>query len=158
MNRVYPETPLVGVGCLVIDRDGRILLVKRAYPPGEGKWSIPGGHLELGEDIVEAAVRELEEETRVKAEPRGIVNVDTLIVRDRDNKIKYHYVLIDVLMVNPKGDPEPSGDVLEVGYYTLEDSLKLDLTRSVRGLVEKIIRGLIYIDRPIRHERYEYIE
>jgi len=81
------KLPKVGVGCLVLDEQGKVLLVRRAYPPGAGKWSIPGGHVELGEDLVEAATRELKEETGVEAEPVGVVNVDTLIVYDERENI-----------------------------------------------------------------------
>ena len=62
MKREYPDSPLVGVGAIIIE-DGRVLLVKRGHPPLEGEWSIPGGVLELGETLREAAVREAREET-----------------------------------------------------------------------------------------------
>jgi ADP-ribose pyrophosphatase YjhB (NUDIX family) len=57
MQREYPEVPLVGVGAIIIE-DGRVALVKRAHPPLDGEWSIPGGVLEVGELVREAAVRE----------------------------------------------------------------------------------------------------
>ncbi|NOZ30825.1 MAG: NUDIX domain-containing protein, partial [Crenarchaeota archaeon] len=87
MKRTYPEMPLVGVGALVI-RDGKILLVKRKYPPGKGRWSIPGGHVEVNESILEAARRELLEETGIEGDPLGVVNVDDAIIYDDDGKIK----------------------------------------------------------------------
>ena len=62
MKREYPETPLVGVGAIIIEED-RVVLVKRGHPPLEGKWSIPGGVLEIGETLRKAAVREALEET-----------------------------------------------------------------------------------------------
>jgi len=150
--------PLVGVGCLVLDSLGRVLLVKRAYPPGAGKWSIPGGHVELGEDIVEAAVRELEEETGIKAIPQGVINVDTLIVLDEAGTIKRHYVLIDILFKDPQGTPRPGGDAIEAGFYNLSEALNMDLTTSVRGLLEKIVKGLIPLEKPIPHNIYKYSE
>lgn len=154
MGREYPHSPVVGVGSLVME-NGMVLLVKRKNDPGRNLWSVPGGHLELGEDVLEAAVRELEEETGVRAEPLGIINVDTLVVRDRQSKIKYHYVLIDVLMANARGEPRASGDVLEVRYFNLSDAMKLSLTSTVRGLLEKIWRGEIDIKRPIPHYKHE---
>ena len=62
MKREYPDSPLVGVGAIIVDQ-GRVLLVKRGYPPLAGEWSIPGGVLELGETLREAAIREAKEET-----------------------------------------------------------------------------------------------
>ncbi|MDM7275871.1 MAG: NUDIX hydrolase [Thermoprotei archaeon] len=149
--------PLVGVGCLVID-GGKVLLIKRAYPPGAGKWSIPGGHVELGEDLIEAAVRELREETRLEAEPRGIVNVDTLIATSGEKNIKVHYVLIDVLFANPKGELKASSDALEAGFYAIDEALRMQLTPSVKGLLEKIKRGELPLEKPINPLTYKITE
>ncbi len=152
------KLPKVGVGCVVLDNHGRILLVRRARPPGAGRWSIPGGHVELGEDLIEAATRELEEETGIKAEPLGIINVDTLVVYSERGEVKYHYVLVDVLYRNPKGTARPGGDVLEVGFYRLEEALKMNLTESVRGLIEKITLNTIPLEKPINHRTYRYVD
>ena len=144
---VYPERPVVGVGCLVIE-GGRILLVRRAYPPGKGKWSIPGGHVELGEPVLRAAARELLEETGVEGEPLGVVNVDDAITVD-ENGVKYHYVLVTVLLRRLKGEPRPGGDALEAGFYRLEEAKRLDLTPATRGLIDKIESGRLCLEKPI---------
>ncbi|PCN51274.1 hypothetical protein B6U99_00595 [Candidatus Geothermarchaeota archaeon ex4572_27] len=147
----YPGEPEVGVGAVVLE-GGRILLVRRANPPGRGKWSVPGGHLRLGESVYETAVRELEEETGVKGDPLGIVNVDEYVEVDEEGRIRYHYVLVDVL-VRPKSDPaaaRPSSDALEVKLCTLEEALRLDLTRSTRSLIEKLARG----ERPLINSNF----
>ncbi len=149
--------PIVGVGCLVID-DGKVLLIRRARPPGAGMWSIPGGHIELGEDIMEAAARELKEETGLEADPIGVVNVDTLIVTGDRGGIKTHYILIDILFTNPKGQLKASSDALEAKFYTLEEALKTQLTPSVRGLLEKVKRGELPLEKPIKPLTYKTIE
>lgn len=136
----YPKEPEVGVGVVVLDKGGRILLVKRRYPPGAGKWSIPGGHLELGESLYEAAIRELYEESGISGDPIGIVNIDELVVYG-DGKVKYHYVLIDVL-VEPKvplENAKASSDALEVAIVPLNEATNLDLTRTSRSLIEKLM-------------------
>ena len=74
MNREFPELPLVGVGSIIIE-DDRVLLVKRAHPPIQGQWSIPGGVLEVGEMVREAAVREAREETGLIVEPGELLGV-----------------------------------------------------------------------------------
>ena len=152
MPRLYPEAPLVGVGSLVL-RGSRILLVRRAYSPAKGKWSIPGGHVELGESVLEAAVRELREETGLEGRPLGVVNVDELIKRDEAG-VRYHYVLVTVLVDAPEGEPRPGGDALEAGFYELREALGLDLAPSVRGLIEKILRGELPLERPIKPRKY----
>ena len=72
MKREFPEVPLVGVGAIIIE-DARVLLVKRAHPPLQAQWSIPGGVLEVGELIREAAVREAREETGLIVEPEDLL-------------------------------------------------------------------------------------
>ncbi len=152
MPRTYPSAPQVGVGCLVLE-GSRILLVKRAYPPGKGKWSIPGGHVELGEGLAEAAARELLEETGLEGEPLGVVNVDDAITVE-DGRVKYHYVLVTVLMRPTGGSLRPGGDALEARFVDLLEALKLDLAPSVRGLIEKIVEGQLCMEKPIPVRRY----
>ncbi|MBC7186765.1 MAG: NUDIX domain-containing protein, partial [Calditrichaeota bacterium] len=71
---MYPPTPLVGVAILVA-RDGAVLLVKRAFPPNAGRWSLPGGHVELGEPLKEAARREVAEECGIDVEVGELLDV-----------------------------------------------------------------------------------
>jgi 8-oxo-dGTP diphosphatase len=102
-----PSFP-VGINVIVV-RDGRILLGKRKNVYGEGDWGLPGGHLEYGEDMKDAAARELEEETGLKArhfEFHNLVN-DT---GGRKNKDTYpeshHYLQIGFIAQGILGEPE----------------------------------------------------
>ena len=158
MPRLYPDRPVVGVGGLVLN-SGRILLVKRAYPPGRGKWSIPGGHVELGETLYQAAVRETLEETGIETRPLGVVNVDDAIKTD-ERGVRYHYVLITVLLqpLDPNAQPRPGGDAEDARYYNLQEALRLDLTASTQGLIHKINNNQIPIDKPIPVARYTPID
>ena len=101
-RREYPEHPLVGVGGL-IHRNGTILLIKRKFEPNKGKWSLPGGLLEIGEDPAEAARREVMEELGLEVELEGLFQVANEVVRDDAGKVKYHFVLLDYLMT-PVGE------------------------------------------------------
>ncbi len=147
MGSRYPERPVVGVGALVVE-DGRILLVKRRYPPGRGYWSIPGGHVDLGEGLLEAAARELMEETGVVGEPLGVVNVDNAIILDDEGRVKYHYVLITVLLRRIQGEPRAASDAEDAGFFPIRDALSMRLTDSTRGLIVKMLRGDIPVDKP----------
>ena len=80
MRGLYPSQPVVGVGSLVL-RGQEVLMVRRAVPPEAGRWALPGGKVELGEVVLEAAERELEEETGLSCEPLGVVNVDEIITQ-----------------------------------------------------------------------------
>jgi len=139
MSREYPEYPIVGVGAVVIV-DDKILLVRRASPPGRGKWSIPGGVPEVGEKLRDAVLRELYEETGVKGRVLGLIDVEEYIEYDKENKIRYHYVLLDFL-VEPvdKAKPKASTDALEAQFWNIDQALEtLELTISTRKLLLKI--------------------
>ena len=97
--------PLVGVGAIIIERD-QVVLVKRAHPPLLGEWSIPGGMLEVGETLREAAAREALEETGLSVEVGELLGVYDRIVRDADERTLYHYVLIDFLCRRIAGEPQ----------------------------------------------------
>ncbi len=147
MGSEYPERPVVGVGALVLD-SGRILLVRRRFPPGRGRWSIPGGHVRLEEGILEAARRELEEETGIKGEPLGVVNVDDALVRDREGRVRFRYVLVTVLLRPTGGVLRAGSDAADAKFFDLEEALRLELTDSTRGLIEKIKAGRLPIAEP----------
>ncbi len=95
LQREYPSAPLVGVGAVIVHQ-GRVLLVKRGTEPAKGKWSIPGGLIELGESLTDALVREVREETGLTVEPVQLVELLDRIHRDGE-RIRYHYVIADYL-------------------------------------------------------------
>ena len=95
LQREYPPAPLVGVGAVIV-HDGRVLLVQRATEPALGRWSIPGGLIEVGEALTEAVVREVREETGLEVEPVELVELLDRIHRDGD-RVRYHYVIADYL-------------------------------------------------------------
>ncbi len=153
MGYRYPSLPVVGVGALVY-RGGRVLLVKRANEPGAGLWSLPGGVVKLGEPLLRAAVRELEEETGVRGRPLGVVNIDEAVVVDDGGRIRYNYVLVTVLVEYLEGEPRPMSDAVDAGFFTVKEVLSMDLTESTRGLFGKISRGEVCIDRPLQPVTY----
>lgn len=95
MQREYPSAPLVGVGAVIVDH-GRVLLVRRGKEPLKGHWTLPGGALELGESLLEGAVREVLEETGLVVEPVELVELLDRIHQVED-RIQFHYVIADYL-------------------------------------------------------------
>lgn len=135
MKREYPDSPLVGVGAIIIE-DDRVLLVKRGHPPLAGEWSIPGGVLEVGETLREAAVREAMEETGLEVEPSDLLGVYDRILRDADERTLYHYVLIDFLCRRISGEPQAAGDADEVRWFSQADVDRLALAKDTAEVVK----------------------
>lgn len=148
MPREYPEYAVAAVGAVLI-RDGKILLVKRGYPPAVGKWSLPGGVIEAGESLVDAATRELEEETGLRARPLGVVWVLNNVVLDRPGRVKYHYLIVDVLFDSGtvEGALRAGGDALDVSWVDLDEvCARDDVSRTVKKLVRRLrTYGITYI-------------
>jgi ADP-ribose pyrophosphatase YjhB (NUDIX family) len=120
MAREYPDHPIVGVGVVVLQGD-RVLLVRRGQAPNVGRWSLPGGGQELGETYRAAAEREVREETAVEIEVRGLIDVVDSITRDSDGRIRFHYVLVDVLAAWRAGEARAGGDAAEARWFALDD-------------------------------------
>jgi len=136
MKREYPETPLVGVGAIIIE-EGRVVLVKRGHPPLEGKWSIPGGVLEVGETLRKAVVREALEETGLAVEPGELLGVFERVLPDEQGRMKYHYVLIDFLCRRVAGELAAGDDASEVRWLRREELASLELARETEEVILK---------------------
>ena len=107
----------------VVIRDDHVLLVQRRNEPDAGLWGFPGGHVELGETALDAAARELLEETGVAAKPlRYLTNVD-LIARDENAAIQHHFLLAAVLCEHVAGTPKPQDDVSDARWWPIAEVL-----------------------------------
>jgi len=137
MRREYPEAPIPGVAAIVLD-DDRVLLVRRGREPAKGRWSLPGGVIELGERAVEAVVREVFEETGVEVEPMRVVAIYEPIVRDEEGRVKFHYVLLEYLCRPLRGEPKPSSDVLDARWFRLEELADIDISPGTRHLILRV--------------------
>jgi 8-oxo-dGTP diphosphatase len=93
LQREFPAAPLVGVGAVIVHQ-GRVLLVQRGREPMKGRWTIPGGLVEIGESLHEAVVRETREETGLEIEPIELVELLDRIHRE-EGRVRYHYVIAD---------------------------------------------------------------
>jgi len=140
MKREFPEHPLVGVGAIIIEED-RVVLVRRAHPPIQGHWSIPGGVLEVGEMIREAAVREAREETGLTVEPGELLGVYDRILHDAEKRVQYHYVLIDFLCSRIGGELLAASDAAEVRWFAREELRALELAEDTQDVIAKGFRA-----------------
>jgi len=134
VNREYPESPIVGVGALIVE-DGRVLLVKRGHPPLKGEWSVPGGAVEIGETLREAAAREACEETSLTVQVMDLLGVYDRVLRDPEGRTLYHYVLIDFLCQRVQGEALAAGDAEQVRWYTPEEAANLPLAEDTAEVI-----------------------
>jgi ADP-ribose pyrophosphatase YjhB (NUDIX family) len=148
-TRQYPERPIVGVGAVIVEA-GKVVLVRRRYEPLKGHWSLPGGTVEVGEALEAALTREMVEETGLVVEVGPVIEVFDRIMRDEQQRVRYHFVLIDYLCW-------PSGGALQAGS-DVDAAIWADpATLSDYALTEKatsvIHRGLTLAreaPRPVR--------
>lgn len=136
MNREYPDHPLVGIGAVII-QDARVVVVKRATEPLKGRWSIPGGMLELGEKLRAGTAREALEETGLVVEASDVLDVFDAIYIDPTGLTQYHYVLIDFLCRPIGGDLRAGSDVSEAQWVAEADVDALGMTENTVKVIRK---------------------
>lgn len=135
-GREYPERPIVAVGGVVI-HDSQVLLVRRGQPPLEGRWSIPGGILEIGETVAEGVSRELQEETGIRVRVGELIEIYEKILRDESDEPQYHFVILDYACEFVEGTVRAGGDVTEAAWVSEQQMESLALTRAAKRVIRK---------------------
>ena len=136
MKRDYPERPLIGVGAVIVD-GGRVVVVRRGHEPLKGEWSIPGGVLEIGETLRAGAAREALEETGLVVEAGEVLEVLDRIVRDSEERIQFHYVLIDFLCRPTGGELRAGGDAEEARWIAAGELDSFAIADSAAAVLRK---------------------
>jgi ADP-ribose pyrophosphatase YjhB (NUDIX family) len=139
VSREYPDYPRVGVGAVVLSR-GRVLLARRGKPPAQGRWSLPGGLVDLGETSVDAARREVLEECGISVRIAELVGVLDRVTRDGDGRVRYHWLLVDYLAF-PEADDDTitaGDDAAEVRWVPIDEVTRMQTTD---GLIDMIRRA-----------------
>jgi 8-oxo-dGTP diphosphatase len=133
----FPKSPRAAVGAVVI-RENRILLVRRAFPPQQGLWAVPGGSVELGETLREAAEREVEEETGLRIAAGEPVHTFDLIEKDAHGGVRFHYVIVDLEAEVLSGELRAADDAREAGWFGPEAIASLEVSETTRDLLRRI--------------------
>jgi len=136
LKRLYPNQPIVGVGAVMIC-DGKILLEKRKSEPGRGKWTIPGGLVELGESAEQTVMREVKEEANLEVEQPELIDVVNSVSLDEDGRIKYHFVIVDYFVKLEGGKLKAADDAAELRWVEFSEVENYDLTRSFREFFQR---------------------
>jgi len=137
VRREYPERPIAGVAAVIFN-DDCVLLVKRGNPPGEGNWGLPGGVVELGEQIREAVVREVREECGLEVEPVKRLAVFDSITRDDEGRVKFHYILFESLCRIAGGTLASATDALDARWVPLEKLEDLPISQGTIRFIRKV--------------------
>jgi len=136
VKRLYPKQPVIGVGAVIICH-GKILLEKRKSEPGQGKWSIPGGVVELGENVEDTVIREVKEETSLEVEKPELIDAVDNIVRDANGEIRYHFVILDYFVKVKGGKLKVGSDAGDLKWVMLDEVEKYDLTKTFRAFIRR---------------------
>ena len=130
----YPQIPRVAVGAVVFKNE-QVLLVRRGKAPSLGQWAIPGGSVDLGETLQQAAEREIREETGIRIVAGEPAYVFDVVDRDSEGRVRYHYVIVDLDATYQEGEVRPGDDALEARWVTAQDMKRLDVSRPTRRLL-----------------------
>ena len=127
---------MVGVGAVVV-RDGKALVIKRAHEPRKGEWSLPGGLLELGESLQDAARREIKEETSLDIEVGPVIETFDRVHRDDQGKIRYHFVIVDFVCWVNGGEAVPGSDAEGVAWVTADEIDDYKINAHAKAVILK---------------------
>jgi mutator protein MutT len=137
-DREYPLRPIVAVGTVVV-RNGSVLLARRGKPPSQGKWSVPGGAVDVGESLEDAARREIREECGIEVELTDTIEVIQRVTRDESQRVRFHYVIVDYLARWKAGEPRPSEEAADVRWFRPEEFDGLDMTAGTGEVIRRML-------------------
>jgi 8-oxo-dGTP diphosphatase len=144
-SREYPDAPRAGVGAIVLDGD-QVLLVRRGEAPSQGRWSIPGGLIHLGERIEDAVVREVEEECGLHIQLVGLCGVIDRIVPGEPSRaaegpsVRYHYIIIDYVAVPAGGTLRAGSDAAEARWVPVAELSRYETTEGLVAMVNRAVK------------------
>jgi 8-oxo-dGTP diphosphatase len=139
--RAYPQRPFLAVSAVIV-RDGRILLVRRARPPGRGLFSLPGGVVEAGETLKQAVAREVHEETGLTVEPEQLAGHREVIVRDTAGRVERHFVILAFACRWREGEAAPSEEVAEARWLAPDQLGGLATTEGLADIIAAALQRL----------------
>ena len=140
--REFPDAPRAGVGAVVLDGD-RVLLVRRGEQPSQGRWSIPGGLVHLGERLEDAVLREVEEECGLRIRLLGLCGVIDRVVPGEPSDpapIRYHYIIVDYVAEPTGGTLRAGSDAAEARWVPVPEVAQFTTTEGLASMVQRAVK------------------
>ncbi len=135
-SRTYPTRPFLAASCAVF-RDGKVLLASRGRPPWVDVYTLPGGLVEIGETLEQAALRELHEETGVTAEIVALTGHSDVIVRDDEGKVRTHFLVASFACRWISGEGEPGEELPVMLWADAARAASLTLTPNLLPILHR---------------------
>jgi 8-oxo-dGTP diphosphatase len=140
MPHERPSRPVLGAAAVILNDDGKVVLIRRGQAPDAGEWSIPGGGVELGESVAEALRREVREETGLEIAVGEFLEVYERVERDADG-VRFHFVVLDYRATVTGGALRAGTDAAEVVFADPDDLDRYALADSVRRVISSATRS-----------------
>ena len=137
--RSYPDRPILAVSA-VVWRDGRFVVVRRARPPAQGVFTLPGGGVEAGETLKQAVVRELREETGLIVEPIDVAGHREVIMRDAEGRVARHFVILAFAALWRQGELTLNEELAEARWIDAAELAGLTTTEGLAAIVAAALR------------------
>ena len=139
--RAYPERPYLAVSAAIV-RDGKVLVVRRARKPALNLYTLPGGAVELGETLLEAVTREVREETALEIEPVALAGTRDVIVRDAQQRIERHFVILCFAARWLSGEPKLNEELDDARWLRPAELAGLKTTDGLAEIVASAFERL----------------
>lgn len=137
-DALYPSVPRAAVAAVVV-RAGKVLLIKRATPPRQGSWTLPGGSIDLGETLQQAAQREVLEETGLTVRAKEPVHCFEVITHDEQGNVRFHYVIVDLVADYVSGELAPNDEVDDAGWFEPGALAPQDVDADTLALIRRCV-------------------
>jgi ADP-ribose pyrophosphatase YjhB (NUDIX family) len=132
--RAFPDRPYLAVSAAIVE-DGKVLIVRRARPPVQGIYTLPGGVVESGETVIEAVTREVREETALVVEPASLAGYREMITRDADGRTERHFVILCFAARVISGTTTPNEEIDEILWCRPDELDELETTDGLEDIV-----------------------
>jgi len=140
-ERSYPQRPFLAVSAAIV-RDGKVLIVRRARKPALNLYTLPGGVVEVGEQLADAVVREVREETSLDIEPLALAGHREAIMRDKEGRVERHFVILSFASRWLKGEPVLNHELDDARWI---DPAAISGYKTTEGLAEIVTAAVALV-------------